>query len=1058
MPHACAIELVIARDPRVLLERAADALLGAVPHGAGPLVSSSPFLLALRQGGLRDDLIRLAAERGIPGWIDPPFCTFAELPDRLGRTDLLPCDDFERAVIIGGVLRQFGGEVFGRLQRPEDFIDAVDRLFGELIVEGVTPDELSRAFERRRRRDAFERERDGELAVLYREYVARLAQPDPTSGARRRDGRDTWLDCARAVAADPAALARRLAGRRELRLVGLQDLRGGWRALLRALGESGALDRIAIYTAKPLELDLDPPPAISRLAEPETIATRLFPPEAAETAGARAARVAVIAAPDAEREVEEVARRVRALADAGVPLGRIAVVARQARPYVDLTIAALERFGVPATARRRFALHEVPVVRAVRALVAAAADGWSRHGLAELAEQPYFENQLDPRIINYAGFRRRLRGLFAWRRALDDLANEAEADEARRAESDDAGEQRTTLPPAARARAAALAFHAFAADAAALDRARPLPQWVEWLRTFLAEDRWGIGRRIYEVPAGRYDIARIDLAGWRWLTAFVERWKGALDFWGGTTEALSAAAFYEQLDDLLEGDVAIWTEMQRGVQVLEGFAAAYRSFEHLFLVGLEAGGMPLRAPGSPLLDEHDREELQAAGLPLETRAVWDRRERELFRVLVAGAGRLTVSYPAFDASGKETVRSVFVEALGDVAELVGGGDADRIPSSRVVTPGIRLYAGEAALARAMHTARIEHDRASGRLSPWNGLIESPPLVDYLAATLGDDRVWSPTQLESFAKCPWSYFSARLLRLTKVEDLDEEMDHATRGSLLHDALRRFYEQAKARVGGPVFLQGDDLSWALPLAESALAETFEAARGHRWLGNDTLLPAKLLELSRTLRRFLTWEAEQHDAMLGGGKGKAPGMVRTAVAEHEIEFAAIELERGGVRFRFRGFIDRVEVGCDERFPSEHFVAAVDYKSSKSAVPGKGLGRAWEEGVVLQVPLYAYALTQLRPGKVPARVEYRALKQPALCHSLQLVTVDRKRGEASADAEARAQLERALDAVATHVLRARRGEFPAEPAPSCGCPSFCHALEICRIAGGPRMDWMPT
>ena len=88
----------------------------------GFLESSSPsYLLALRQGGHRDDLIRLAAERGVRGWFDPPLCTFAELPRFLGSSNRQPCDDFERRVILGGVLRRLGGEVFGRLKRPRIF-------------------------------------------------------------------------------------------------------------------------------------------------------------------------------------------------------------------------------------------------------------------------------------------------------------------------------------------------------------------------------------------------------------------------------------------------------------------------------------------------------------------------------------------------------------------------------------------------------------------------------------------------------------------------------------------------------------------------------------------------------------------------------------------------------------------------------------------------------------------------------------------------------------------------------------------------------------------------
>ena len=102
------------------------------------------------------------------GWFDPPLCIFHELPDWLGDTGRTPCDDFERAVILGGVLRRLGGEVFGRMHRAEDFIGAVDRLFGELIAEGVRPQEFRAALEALRDAGAVMTD-DPELVALWPE-------------------------------------------------------------------------------------------------------------------------------------------------------------------------------------------------------------------------------------------------------------------------------------------------------------------------------------------------------------------------------------------------------------------------------------------------------------------------------------------------------------------------------------------------------------------------------------------------------------------------------------------------------------------------------------------------------------------------------------------------------------------------------------------------------------------------------------------------------------------------------------------------------------------------
>lgn len=1035
------ILLLHGSDPRELLLHASDGFL-APPAADDPAAFPSPrYLLALRQGGLRDDLIRLAAERGHRGWLDPPLCIFQQLPEVLGTTARLACDDFERATMLTALLRRGGRGPLGRLRNLEAFVGAVDRLFGELVPEGVTADAFEAAMAPAAGTGEFEAARDAELAALYRDYLTLL------QGERRRDGRDALLDVALAIA-DPAVLAGRLGGRREIRFVGLQDLRGGWRALLGALQRSPALDRVVIYSAQPLDLGAGLPVTVQPLGAGHAVATRLFSDRQERVPGAT---VQAIVAPDAERELEEVARRVRALVEAGTPLHRIGVVARQARPYLDLALHALERFGVPATARRRVALVEVPAVRALRALLAAAADGWSRHGLVELAEQPYFASGLDPVVLNAAGYRQRVTGLDAWQGALAALADEAARLEAAR-ERGESEERHGGLPAAARVRRAADGFARFMALAAPLDEPRTLGAWAEWLATFLQDDPWGVGERMQAVPSGRLDVVRLDLAAWRGLADAVARWRESLARWGDTAP-LTVADFRLRAESLLDGDVALWTPSQDGVQVFEGLAAAYRPFEHLFLVGLQAGQWPLAAPRSPLLDEAERAALAARGLPLESGATWDQLERDLFRVLVAGAGRgLTISWSQLDPGGREAVFSAFVEALADVVQLEGAAEGEEIPARRVVTPGLRLYHGADALERARHGARIERMRASGDVSPWNGGIEDPALRVWLERELGEQRPWSPTQLEALAKCPWSWFSARLLRLAQQVDPDESMDPATRGTLLHRILARFFARAGQRLGMPTRLLPEHLSWALPLLEELVTDALAEARADgEWLGHPLLLAARRGELTRLLSGYLTWEAEEHQAQEESNRGNAPKRIRTGVVAHEVTFADQELEVGGIRIRFRGSVDRVERGVDGRFDATAYIAAVDYKTTRYAAPGGGKAAAWEDGVVLQVPLYAWALTRLQEGAAVARVEYRSLKKPDSIHLLELAQFDRKTGAVVADPKHVARYQAALAAVGRHVANARAGQFPARPAPSCGCPSFCHAIDICRVAGGP-------
>jgi len=216
----------------------------------------------------------------------------------------------------------------------------------------------------------------------------------------------------------------------------------------------------------------------------------------------------------------------------------------------------------------------------------------------------------------------------------------------------------------------------------------------------------------------------------------------------------------------------------------------------------------------------------------------------------------------------------------------------------------------------------------------------------------------------------------------------------------------------------------------------------------------LPAKREELKRIMLGYLEWEIELHDKMTRSNRGNAPKMVRTAVKEHEMGFHDAVLERGGVRFRYRGWIDRVEVGCDERVDSAHFVAAVDYKTTRYSTPGAGESAAWDDDVVLQVPLYAHALRKLMPGAEVARVEYRALKGKGekAVHRLQLYEVDWKTNTLVEQDDAQEKFERALDAVPRLVLSVRSGRFPVDLAESCSCPSWCHGKDICRAHYEPK------
>ena len=1037
-------------DPALLLERAVDGLFPLAPASdAQPWPTLSAWVV-LRQGGLRDDINRLAAARHIAGWFGSPICLFNELGDRWGSdTPLAPLGEAERHAIISGLIDREASAMFRRSTGPEAWVPAVDRLIGELVSEGIDADAYERAA-LVSATDDFARERADVLNRIYRGWL------DVLTRAKRGDGRDDKIRLAHEILADPTRFADRLGKRRDIRFVGLADLRGGWRHLLAALAASPALDRLEILTTFRLELPVALHAEYESPGQAPTFASALYGDASHATPDVR-----LIEAPDAAREVEIIALRVRALIDAGIPAPRIAVVARQARPLVNEVSVALTTLGVPVTARRRTALSHTAAARALRTLLTAAGERWSRHSVVEIAENPLLATGLDADVLNRVGYSRQMESRDDWRETLVALAARCVA---REAGEDDGDDRRKALPPSAVVKQTLAAWDALAPRLQELETMRPLAEWFAWTARTLSDGAWGLSAALDE-PLTDRDTWNADVRARDLMVEYAEAWHAALGNFGSDATPLDAATFAGRLQLLLEQDLVTPSVTDFGVVVAEALAAGWRAFDHVFVIGLSAGVFPQRPASGGLIDREDRLALVAAGLDIDAPDAWRAREAELFRVLCAAPRtKLTLSWPVMDAGGRDVARSAFVdEAAATIARsrdiedkddlLEAAGLLERIPTWEALVPDFPVAADAAAIAHARTVAGREGERSLDA-DAWNGAIEDATLTPWIATRYDERYTWSATQLEQVAKCRWHWFAQRLLKLEPRADADDLMEPTVRGSLLHDALDRFFKAAFARTTGPVFLREVDTAWATPLIEQSLVDAWTAAEAAgEWLGPDTLRDVALGEMRADLHAYLAFEIEWNEKSYKANTS-ASKQVRTGFVEGEHQFQDVHLTGGGVTFALRGSIDRVDRGVDERMPhADRYIAAIDYKSTKYSTPAAGKKTGWDDGVVLQVPLYAAALQQLRPNDLLARMEYRTLRSPEVVHSLSLAPV--AKGEVQDAPDAEQKLADALDAAGRRVQQIRDAQFPADPAPSCGCSPFCPARDICRIPGGPVEVW---
>lgn len=1017
-------------DPAELLERAVEGLFPprALDGAQWPTLHS---WLILRQGGLRDDLHSLAAARGVQGWFGAPIALFNELPERWGLDiERAAMAEPERHALLARLLDQHGAGLIPR-GATDAWVPMVDRFIGELVSEDVAPAFFAeRALEAAE--DPFAERRAVALGAVYTAWTATLAR------LGRSDGRAARVALARVIRDDAATFTARLGGRRELRIVGLADLRGGWRALLDALAASPALDRVEIITSAALEY----PTAIVD----ERPASRERPEQ-----------LRLIEAPDAAREMERVAVAVRALIAGGTPPSRIAVLAREARPAVDAMADRLQQLGVPVTARRRTALAHSAPARALLAILGVLHEGWGRHAVAELAEQPLLTTGLDASIINALGYTRATASEGDWRSGLSELAERSERRERGDDERDD---RRAPLPPSDRVRSTLASWARVAPRLVALETERSLEAWCAWSVETLDDDAWGIAAQL-RAPCGDADVQHRELRALERIRALLIAWQEAARDFGGGDGALDASRFVDRLSLILAQDLITMPRTDAGVLVSEALAAGWRSFDHVFVVGLSLGSFPKRPSEGLLLHADEREALRAKGIPLDPSDAWRARERELFRVICAAPrSSLTLSWPALDAEGRETARSAYVDLVA------GNTDVEVIQPDQVLTPGYPVARDSQALSQGREAAAREADRcardlrvaaegAAAALTPWNGVIDDPQLGEWLAERYGESYQWSATQLETLAKCPWHWFAARLLRLEDKRDADDLLEPSVSGHLRHDALDRFFARAREERGAPVVIGKADEAYVNAGIAWALDEAWRAAESAgTWLGPPAIRRTQQEELLAGLQRYLAWEMKFNDDYKKGSTN-ASKVIRSGAIKGEHAFDDVMITGNGVTFKLRGMVDRIDQGVDDRIPdAQKYLAAIDYKSSVGSTPGGGNKRAWDEGIVLQVPLYAKALQRDFPDQLVVRMEYRTLAaKPERVHALSLAPVEKgvlAKGDA-ADAAQR-QLDAAVDAAGQRVRAARGGTLPAAPTLTAGCSPYCPARDICRIPGGPR------
>jgi ATP-dependent helicase/DNAse subunit B len=917
---------------------------------------------------------RSALLAGTIGTFDDLFRSIADAdPDRRPVAS-----DAQRALAVRRAVAATQLNGLARSARSAGFADALQAALGELEAGLVEPSAL-----------------DGDLGSLHRAYRSQL------------DRLGLWdRDIVRRNAADRLGRELEAWDGRPLFAYGFEDLTGAEWALLEGLAgraevtvslpyEPGreafaslahtATDLAALANGRVEELapeERAAPPALVHLERALFVDA---PPPGPPLEGA----IRFLEGSGARGALELLAEELLELLGDGTQPERIGIVCESLDRWRAPLDGILAPLGVPYAVEERPLLARTPFGRALIALLRFAWLGGGRGELFAYLRSPF--SGIPRAGVDFVEGRLRGRAVHTPERVVE------EAERLRGAPIPDLAELQAAAGPleGARRLIRAMAAHAHGLDA----------------------------------PAAGV-VAQGDLQGYEAAAAVLDE----LARWTELDGGLGPDEIVEALE---RATLRAPGEARGRVAVLDLLRARTRSFDVVFVLGLEEGGLPRRGRTSPFLDDERR---RALGRRLE-RPDGVSRDRYLFYTACTRAARrlYLVREAATDDGTPREPGPFWLE----VTRLFDPDEARRATRRRrlsALTWELEAAPTERERLRALARLAVDDRGAADALAAANGWsrrldratrafrrgtrLRNPHVLEWLGAR----STFSVTELERFADCSSAWLVERVIDPRKI---DAEPDPLLRGTLAHAALFKFYGGLPRELGTEQ-VGAEQLEAALAFLRRCLDETLESG-----------VRLELTELQRAeLRQSLLRDLEAFV------RDEAASDVRLVPRRFEVQFgserSAPELQRGlalADGTTLTGKIDRIDL---DPFSARGIVQ--DYKSGKSAHSA----RAIDSELRLQIPLYMLVLRDL-VGVEPLGGVYRPLSGRRVARGM--VRADARddlpgfsRNDYLDEDAFWAQVETARERAAGFAGRIRSGDVAHDPKGD-GCPAWCDLWRICRV-----------
>lgn len=404
-------------------------------------------------------------------------------------------------------------------------------------------------------------------------------------------------------------------------------------------------------------------------------------------------------------------------------------------------------------------------------------------------------------------------------------------------------------------------------------------------------------------------------------------WDHLMDLLGQMEQLLGddevTAAEYADLFHLLlqETDLGHVPQTQDAVIVTTADRMRLDSPDVCFVLGMNEGQFPKLLGASGLLSHADRDLLVQNGVEMpgsyENRTLLE--QMFFYRALTAPAQRLYISYIPPEAGGAPLSAAMepLVESLSPAQDVLDAVQLAPTPAAALDLLGAS-YREDTPQTAALQAALRQEGSMADSLS---AMERAAAHVHFLAqdtqplhALLGDRLTLSPTRVEQYYRCRFSYFLQYVLRIQPRKRA--ELSPLESGSLIHYILEHVMRRAGADF--PTLAQEDLARLANEVADQYVAENMPAA-GQRF--------AYLVDrLKRGVLRVLTYlQAEQAQSLFH------PVAFEQEIGTQEGAVPPLTLQTpDGRTVQVRGKIDRVDV---MRRDGKTYLRVVDYKTGSKS-----------------------------------------------------------------------------------------------------------------------------